>query len=150
LKEFEPLPPGTNRVAPGLLTKVCSPTLVLRIRNFTGAPETSALTLIVMGKMATGWALNPGTGDHCVEVVDTGVVCQKVSMQSSGVLPPPVWAATAHALPATSATVVIATISFLILTTPSRSATRESYGPSSRLLMILFTFGMNPQEAAIV
>jgi hypothetical protein len=105
-----------------LLTNVCPPTLVLRMRNLTGAPETSALTLIAMGKIATGADLNPGTAAHCVELVETCVVCQTVSMQLSGVLPPPVPATTAPAIPATSASAVVATISFLMVTTPFRPA----------------------------
>jgi len=114
--EFGPLSPGTNLVGPGLLEAVWLPMFVLRTRNSTGAPETSALTFTAMGKIEIGWSLNPGTGAHCVEDVDTAEVCHVVSMQLTGVLPLPVLAMTAHVTPTTSARVVVTITTFRIAT----------------------------------
>ena len=98
-----PVAPGSKRVGPGLLTIVWSPTLVLRMRNRAGAPETRALTSTVIGKIAVGSASSPGTACHVVDDVDTAEVRHTVSMQSTGVRPVVVPAITPRAPTATRA-----------------------------------------------
>src|SRR5512132_2115881 len=111
--EFGPVAPGSKRVGPGLLTNVCSPTFVLRMRNRAGAPDTSALTLTVIGKMAVGSASNPGTASHVVDDVETVEDRQTVSMQSTGVRPVVVPAITPRAPTTTRPSASIATSRFL-------------------------------------
>src|SRR5512132_802306 len=82
--EFGPVAPGSKRVGPGLLTNVCSPTFVLRMRNRAGAPDTSALTLTVIGKMAVGSASNPGTASHALHNAETIKNKQTAPMPSTG------------------------------------------------------------------
>src|SRR5215510_4164645 len=69
-----PAASGTNRTRPGLLVRVWSPTLVLRTRNSTGAPEICALTVTASGKIDDGESLRPGTFVKVVEDVDVGEV----------------------------------------------------------------------------
>ena len=129
--------PGSKRVGPGLLTIVWSPTFVLRMRNRAGAPETSALTSIVIGKMAVGSASSPGTACHVVDDVDTAEVRHTVSMQSTGVRPVVVPAITPRAPTATRPRATIATNRFLRLGPPlgaesARASDARGYGTTSK------------------
>src|SRR5438093_13670095 len=88
---------------------------VLRTRNSAGAPETSALTLMPIGKIDSGESVNPGTVANFVDDVVASVVRHAVSRQFTGVIPPPVPAKAAQPTPPTSVRVATTTNSFRIV-----------------------------------
>jgi hypothetical protein len=83
-------------------------------RNSAGAPDTTALTSITIGKIEAGESAKPGTSVNVVDAVVTSSVRQTVSMQRAGVVPPPVAACAAQIPPAATTTAVTAIIAFRI------------------------------------